>query len=1576
MRVNAESALCAHLGHECGPPSVVCQPVVSISRATEYVCGSVRHEAVIDPDRIQAPIVGRSDSDKLRVFISYSRDDLDFADQLDIALRLQGFATSIDRHAISGGEEWKQRLGNLIREGDTVVFVLSPSSAGSDMCAWEVEEAARLGKRIVPVACGPLGQSIPPPRLRDLNYIFFYSEPKTPGSGFGAGLAELTSALNTDLEWLREHTRYLLRAIEWEGGGRTENRLLSGSDITAAKAWAARRPKDAPEPTPLHYDFIRASEDAEDARLNAQRKQLAEMAAAQEERAKALQEAEEANRQREEAIARERVSERLAREKAEDAARAAEALASAAKRTTRRTLIGLVATLIFSSLAAVLGWQVIQQQKAAESQRISEETERAVGSESLSETSRTLLEVGNTAQALQSAKDALRLSQALASRNPKNAAQQHDVATSHLRYGDVLRAAGMHLEALSEYDEALNLQQSMLGPSHPDIAQSLIRKASLLTFLGRYAEAEPLQKRALIIRQAAIGASHPFVARSLEELAELYLALARFSEAEALHKQALSIRETALGPDDPEVARSLIALGRLYRAEGRLAEAEPLTQRALTIYDRSWGSDSSYVATALNALGEIYAAQGRFSEAEPVYQRALAIREKTLGPDNPELGQSLNNLALLYHNQGRYNVAEPQYKRSLAIDEKAFGPDHATVAAALNNLAALYNDQGRYAEAEPRFKRAIAIADKALGPDHPLVGSCLNNLADLYRVESRFDEAEPFYKRALAIREKALGSDHPDVGASLNSLADLYRVENRLAEAEPLYKRALAIREKALGVYHPDTGSSIDNLAELYQAEGRLQEAEPLYKRALAIREKALGPDHPAVGSSLDNLGDLYRIENRFAEAEPLYKRALAIRETALGPDHPAIGSSLNNLGDLYRAENRFAEAEPLYKRALAIDEKAFGPDHADVGKVLNSLATLSYFQGDWMRSIDFWRRSTSLTIRRAQRGTLVGEALTGKRTSETAQKSSEFGELVKAVYRLPPAQRDEARLPREMFQTAQWAQSSEAAESLTQMAARGAKGDPKLAGFVRERQDLVAEWQKRDQLRSAAVAQAPDKRNREVEAENNTRLAAIDARIAMIDKALAANFPDYAALGSPVPLSVEDVQRDLAADEALVLFLDTPEMNQTPEETFLWVVTKTDVRWVRTGVDTSALTHEVAALRCGLAYDPGFWEKTHCSDLLNVTYTKTDYYALGKPLPFDLARAHALYNALFGPVEELIRDRHLLIVPSGSLMQLPFAVLVTRPSKVALPTSLLDYRVAAWLTRGHAITMLPSVSSLKALRGFTKASTAGEPYIGFGNPLLDGEPEKFKDDALAAKLAREKRCEAEVTTQNAVAASQEPASAAEATVDIPSAKTDVSVADVAYIRRWVPVPETADELCEVARSLGVDAINVHLGARATESEVKRLSANGTLEKFKIIHFATHAAGAGDISRASEPGLILTPPIKASETDDGLLTVSEIANLRLNADWVILSASNTLSVDFEQAFFYAGARSLLASQWEGSSEGMIDLVVKAIAELKSNANIGRAEALRRSMLAMIDTGKAYEAHPAFWAQFVVVGEGS
>jgi hypothetical protein len=292
------------------------------------------------PDDIAPQQASRPpDKGKLRVFISHSRDDLEFADQLDAALNACGFDCTIDRHGISGGEDWKRRLGNLISEADTVVFVLTPTSARSEICTWEAEEAERLGKRILPVIQRPLEGVSPPPQLRERNYVFFHADPKAaPGAGFGTGLAKLVAALNTDFEWLREHTRYLQRATEWDRGGRPANRLLSGDDIAEAKAWVSRRPKSAPEPTALHFDFIRASEEEAETRSSAQRKQLEAIAAAQAEREAALHEAEEALKQ----------------------------AADAQRKRARIRNIAFVVVSIFAVLAAWLFWNAEQQRTSAD----------------------------------------------------------------------------------------------------------------------------------------------------------------------------------------------------------------------------------------------------------------------------------------------------------------------------------------------------------------------------------------------------------------------------------------------------------------------------------------------------------------------------------------------------------------------------------------------------------------------------------------------------------------------------------------------------------------------------------------------------------------------------------------------------------------------------------------------------------------------------------------------------------------------------------------------------------------------------------------------------------------------------------------------------------------------------------------------------------------------------------------------------------------------------------------------------------------------------------------------------------
>lgn len=224
---------------------------------------------------------------RLKVFVSYSRKDSEaFADELVAGLEFHGgFDVTIDRSSIVEGEDWKKRLTALIADADTVVFIVSPCSTESPICHWEVDEASRLSKRILPVLWLSTGDAPVHDHLAALNYTRFDG-----GRSFIAGLKALVGALTTDIEWLREHTRLLARALEWDKAGRLENRMLTGPDVAEAKHWAGSRPANAPELTTLHLEFIRVSEEGEINRQNSERQQLERLREAQAESKRAASE--------------------------------------------------------------------------------------------------------------------------------------------------------------------------------------------------------------------------------------------------------------------------------------------------------------------------------------------------------------------------------------------------------------------------------------------------------------------------------------------------------------------------------------------------------------------------------------------------------------------------------------------------------------------------------------------------------------------------------------------------------------------------------------------------------------------------------------------------------------------------------------------------------------------------------------------------------------------------------------------------------------------------------------------------------------------------------------------------------------------------------------------------------------------------------------------------------------------------------------------------------------------------------------------------------------------------------------
>lgn len=392
----------------------------------------------------------------------------------------------------------------------------------------------------------------------------------------------------------------------------------------------------------------------------------------------------------------------------------------------------------------------------------------------------------------------------------------------------------------------------------------------------------------------------------------------------------------------------------------------------------------------------------------------------------------------------------------------------------------------------------------------------------------------------------------------------------------------------------------------------------------------------------------------------------------------------------------------------------------------------------------------------------------------------------------------------------------------------------------------------------------------------------------------------------------------------------------------FIWAISPTDADWVAVPMAQSDLAARVRMLR----------------QMLDVTSANRAAAALDEDQDvsvsadaFDRAVAHQVYVDILSPLEHVFAGaEHLITVVDGPLTSLPMAVLVASPpqGEDADPQAL---RETDWMIARYALTTLPNVSSLRALRrsaGKTPDKDTRQPFVGFGDPVF-----QYADDPDQPTGVRD---DAQGYTSRGV------------------------FETVSEVARLAPLPNTARELRALARITGVDENALYLGRAATETVIKSTD----LSRARILAFATHGLLTGELAGLSEPALVFTPPDRPGPRDDALWTASEAATLNLSADLIILSACNTAGSDgtpgaeglsgLPRAFIYAGARSILVSHWPVDDYATSVLTTGMVAQME--AGTGRAQALRRSILhLMTEDADAAHAHPRFWAPFILVGEG-
>ncbi len=852
-----------------------------------------------------------------------------------------------------------------------------------------------------------------------------------------------------------------------------------------------------------------------------------------------------------------------------------------------------------------------------------------------------------------------------------------------------------------------------------------------------------------------------------------------------------------------------------------------------------------------------------------------------------------------------------------------------------------------YLAAEREVDALVAWTSASLGKDATEYAHALSRKAGISSALAKYQEAGQLYTEALAVYEKRFPPGHPQVATGLNNLgAHLLAIGDRQG-SERLLRQALAIREAQSPPVPLDVSGTMTNLALAIQGLGRIAEAEALLRQALELRRSALGGDEsPLVAAALANLALAYHAQGKYAPARELLEKAVAIRKRTQPPGHPEIAGALTNLGLNSYLLGKPREAEDLFAQSLAIRRKSQPPHHPEIANNLLNLAIaqraqkrlkeahLNLRQAVTTQNEGLTRSHPALIAARYEYSLIATEAGQAKEGlsaiaeayTETVQRGDQNRALFSRYLVLNEVAANAGLRPQPLafataFDVAQRVAENDVAKVVARMAARHAATDPRLAELARQRDSILAHRDAAERRLSAALGLA-ESDARTYAASIRKELADLEAQLAALDRTLATSFPTYFELINFKPAEAEKLKDTVRDDEILVQY------TITGEDVFTFAYARDRQQWFRASMSRTDLVRDVQALRRTLDAE--------------------------REVPFDVEASHRLYKALLFPLREALKTkRKIVVVPTGPLSSIPFETLLTEPAAAVKGKT--DYAKLPWLVKSHAVLVVPSVGSLQALRSIPARDSADAvPFLGIGNPVHKA--------AASAPQARE-------TSTRGRKRSGFSQYWAGGSADIDKIFTELD-----------ELPETEKELRAVGATVGAGREVLKLRAEANVAAIKALP----LERFRIVYFATHGLVAGEVAGLAEPALVLSRPAQLRPDDMGLLTASEVSELKLNADWVVLSACNTAAGDqpgadglrgLARAFFQAGARALLVSHWRIDSETTVDLMTRMFQGLKAKGDMSKAEALRAAVLDFLKSAKPELSHPTYWAAFSVVGDG-
>ena len=834
-----------------------------------------------------------------------------------------------------------------------------------------------------------------------------------------------------------------------------------------------------------------------------------------------------------------------------------------------------------------------------------------------------------------------------------------------------------------------------------------------------------------------------------------------------------------------------------------------------------------------------------------------------------------------------------------------------------------FSSQGQWIESERSLRKALRLLHQAYqaAKNNPRK---VDDLADGERTLSDGSTNTRNYVTQIITR-------------NLN-LAEVLAQQRKLVDAEYYAREALSMALDNFGRNSTDVGKALAGLSRIVSEQGRSQEAVLLARASLAAHtESGITDDSRVMAMARKFYATALVAVGKYQEADQVFNDMM----TGVRKD-PALEKTFR-ADDLdwvlaMQKTGKAGPAEAMAGRMRKQSEAQAGKNSPRTALVAAFHAASLQGQGQWKAAQAAYREAVPVLMDQA-RNDAENDTNSVKQQQRMTYLLENYLALLAHTARTDPAQAQAAAV--EAFTVADLTKGSGVQRALTASAARASIKDAQLAQLARKEQDLQRRVNTLSELLTGLLAAPPEQQLPSVQARIRQDIASFKTEREGLKKEIERKFPDYAEMVEPKPATVERTQKLLRADEILVSWYFGEQ------EGYVWAISQQGAPQFKSiPLGRARMAGQVAHLR--LALDPGV-------------------STIDEIPGFDVAAAHALYEQLVAPIGESLKGKKtLLVVPHAELGQLPLSVLVTRavtqPLKSAVAFA--GYKAVPWLARDIAIAQLPSVTALTALRNLPPGNPRRKNFIGFGDPYFSADQQKSAERVKPTQLA---------TRGIPLHLRSAPKTAG------------VSSAELALLPR---LPDTKQEIQDIGRVLSAGDGDIFLNRQASVKAVMETD----LSNRKVVMFATHGLVPGELNGLTQPALALSSPDVTGDQDDGLLTMDKVLSLKLDADWVVLSACNTASGEgagseavsgLGRAFFFAGAKALLVSNWPVDSVAARTLMTDLFQRQQSGGpSLAKAEALRQAMLHQIDHGGVGDgqamsyvyAHPLFWAPFVVVGD--